>query len=566
MARVNFHLTRGLENLIKETIRMLILVMTILSLVSASVVAPIKLEPIARDSTLNESNSVENTATIEPIRLLPETTTKTTEKLDIINLSNIEIENILDIIVTHPKLVLENTTSELEVKIIPRELDDEIKTKINFNSAKYNLIIEQLIERENLEFNKTLVDNKINDVASEHRIIKNITENVTSIVIKVTPDIKEINNATYELHIPIFRINKTELENKAINEWKFSNITLYENEIDAKLNRTKIKIAKLKDINDLSSVVVIADNKTKQSVKDKLKTIIEPKSKILTANLGNTSATLSLEKLDSNYSAENIYSCDDWSYLKEECNNEWEITNISFIDNSTHIVFNVTHFSAYMAGASTSLWIWDETDTNGWFNTGNTRYSDENIIFYANYTRSNGNKIPTGQANCYIKFNESGTWGTYELMPIYDGATGIREFTRNFTSSGTYNYNITCNGTFTEIELQDDVIVNFAGTKLRQYKDVIYDRNNDVFNITITLENLAPFEEIVYVYDILDLNMNASGFSIMPINNGTYLGTTISGKYYEWNLTMPSGTITQINYTATPISGNAKTKDVHGLG
>jgi len=556
MVRENPKLTERFNKILKETSRIFVLIISIIAIISSSVIAPIKLEPIFISENLTQNKT-------EPIKLIPESTPELISNLSgVENLTKIKIEDIIDLTLSHPKLILEDEISQLNIRVKPENIFEEIKTKIDLNSANYNIIINEIKENKTYE----VMNNRIENISNDYKFIKNISINATKIIIKVIPYIEEINNKTYYNNITIDRIKKNNLKEKAIKEWKL-NLTFIDNKIDAQINNTKIIIENLKDIDKLKTVKIIEDNNTKQiSYENKLKTSIQPKSKILAANLGNTTAQILLEKIDKNSSAENIYTCNDWSYLKEECNENWKITNISFIDNSTHILFNVTHFSAYMAGASASLWVWDETDTNGWFNTGHTRFVNENIIFYANYTRDNGNKIPTGQGNCYIKFNESGIWSEYEIMPTYDGASGIRSYIRNFTDSGTYNYNITCNGTFSEIELQDDVNVNFAGTKLNQYKDIIYDTNNDVFNITITITNKAIFEEIVHVYDILDLNMNATGFNIIPLNNGTYLGTRINGKYFEWNVTIPSLSSLEIRYIATPVNENAKTKNTQGLG
>ncbi|PIZ53571.1 hypothetical protein COY28_03460, partial [Candidatus Woesearchaeota archaeon CG_4_10_14_0_2_um_filter_57_5] len=103
-----------------------------------------------------------------------------------------------------------------------------------------------------------------------------------------------------------------------------------------------------------------------------------------------------------------------------------------------NLTFNVTGFSSYSAAEEANLTIWDDTDT---LDINRNR----NISFYANYTNiTSGAFINASGTYCEIAFNLTGDWSSYEKMNM-STLVALYNYTRQFTQTGVYSYNILCN-------------------------------------------------------------------------------------------------------------------------
>jgi len=129
---------------------------------------------------------------------------------------------------------------------------------------------------------------------------------------------------------------------------------------------------------------------------------------------------------------------------------EPECSNVSYVNGTA--IFNVTHFTSYVTAGNSEMIIWDETDT-GMPYADKIKYKDEDVKFFANYTKkTNGNPI-TG-ATCYINFTDSNNGMTY------NSTTALYEYTRQFSQNGTFNWNVTCSASgFQTLTTNDTVVI-----------------------------------------------------------------------------------------------------------
>ncbi|UZE93949.1 MAG: right-handed parallel beta-helix repeat-containing protein [Candidatus Pacearchaeota archaeon] len=145
---------------------------------------------------------------------------------------------------------------------------------------------------------------------------------------------------------------------------------------------------------------------------------------------------ITLEKVEENVTS--ILYCSKWDIGSFSCDNDWSTKNIGFLDNGTHISFNITSFSAYAGGkimnvtnitniTEVYLEIWDETDYE-------TKYPGDEVGFYANYRDQDGNQILSG---CSIFFDDK-EYSMLFIDPFY-------EYIKVFDSSGEFDYNLVCN-------------------------------------------------------------------------------------------------------------------------
>ncbi len=113
--------------------------------------------------------------------------------------------------------------------------------------------------------------------------------------------------------------------------------------------------------------------------------------------------------------------------------------NVSYNVSAGVAVFNVTRFSSYVTQGNSQLEIWDETDPDFPY-ANQTKYPNEQVKFFANYTKKNNDQPITG-ATCIINFSDSG--GTMS----YNNSISVYEFNRSFVSNGTFDWNVTCSAT-----------------------------------------------------------------------------------------------------------------------
>jgi hypothetical protein len=128
-------------------------------------------------------------------------------------------------------------------------------------------------------------------------------------------------------------------------------------------------------------------------------------------------------------------------------------SNVSYNETTGLAVFNVTHFTNYTTQGNAQLEIWDETDA-GMPYANQQKYSNEQMDFFANYTRKN-NGQPILGANCTINFTDS------DNVMVYNATKQLYEYNRSFATPGIKLYNVTCAaGGFQTITLGDSANIS----------------------------------------------------------------------------------------------------------
>ncbi|MEW6329525.1 MAG: hypothetical protein AB1468_05405 [Candidatus Micrarchaeota archaeon] len=90
----------------------------------------------------------------------------------------------------------------------------------------------------------------------------------------------------------------------------------------------------------------------------------------------------------------------------------------------------------------TNLTLWDETDAGEPY-AGFTRYANDAVVFYANYTNASGDALSA--ASCNISIYNVSAWTPWYAMG-FDAAKGYFKynFTGGFNESGVYGWNVSC--------------------------------------------------------------------------------------------------------------------------
>jgi len=170
--------------------------------------------------------------------------------------------------------------------------------------------------------------------------------------------------------------------------------------------------------------------------------------------------------------------------------------------DNENITFNVTHFTNYSVVENTSLEIWDDNDPEG---GSKNRSTNEQIFFYANYTLTNGTVINSTYGNCTINFSDSYTNMTYNSSSYY------WEYNRTFSSSATYQWNVSCNSTFavSNISLTDSITVSNAPSV--------------TLNFPVNNNNSVNFSnDIVFNCSAADTDGDLNNISFYSDYNGTW--------------------------------------------
>ncbi len=156
------------------------------------------------------------------------------------------------------------------------------------------------------------------------------------------------------------------------------------------------------------------------------------------------------------FTANKVLHCTAWNFSSANCS-AWQANRSSDYNmqqNSTHVWFNVTGFTAYAGGFGydSNLTIWDETDS-GMPYAGYVRYPGQQVRFFSNYTNSTSGAAITG-ASCSINFS-----GSSASMP-YNSSTLLYEYNRSFSTAGTYNWNSSCSAAgFDSLNATDSVLI-----------------------------------------------------------------------------------------------------------
>jgi len=225
-----------------------------------------------------------------------------------------------------------------------------------------------------------------------------------------------------------------------------------------------------------------------------------------------------------------IMHCLDWDFSAVNCSS-WDIKLPNYYnaqENSTHIWFNVSHFYAYAGGLgyNSNLTIWDDTDLT-------TKYVDEQIYFYANYTNAtSGESINNTNVYCNITFNISGTWTPWETM-LFNTTSLLYQYNRSFTEAGTFNWNVSCNGSalgYDPLNATDTVVVSSA----------VPDTTPPTYSLNSTNSTLAgtPVSHNLYWQDNVGLSYAIFSFDNCTGSLQNITGMSLSGSSAWSNFTV----------------------------
>ena len=111
-----------------------------------------------------------------------------------------------------------------------------------------------------------------------------------------------------------------------------------------------------------------------------------------------------------------------------------------FLDFSLNKGEIITGLIGYAGNANGNLTIWDDTD-NGTF------YTNQEIVFYANFTNSTGQPISDSEGNVTINLKGS----LYSMD--FNSTSGLWHYSTSFTNAGTFEYNVTANSSVYALDL-----------------------------------------------------------------------------------------------------------------
>ncbi|MEM3890418.1 MAG: DUF2341 domain-containing protein, partial [Candidatus Micrarchaeia archaeon] len=255
-----------------------------------------------------------------------------------------------------------------------------------------------------------------------------------------------------------------------------------------------------------------------------------------------------------------ICSCENWNFVTASCSGEWVCNSTSgyagFGYNSTHFWFNVTHFTGYAGGAgyNANLTIYDSNDTEG---GGFTIQTNQQAKFYANYSNStSGSPINGTGVYCEITFNVSGEW-TDPVNMTFNTSSLLYEYNRSFIEVGTYNWNVTCNGSALGYDLltANDTIPVVQGG-LTQCGTL--DQPGETYTLTQNVSSSGTCFTIAADNITLDCQgytinhtssgsgVYASGRTSIAIRNCTVIGDTSSDNYGIYLNSVSNSSITNV--------------------
>ena len=108
------------------------------------------------------------------------------------------------------------------------------------------------------------------------------------------------------------------------------------------------------------------------------------------------------------------------------------------------LTFDVAHFTGFAAGGNANLTIWADSGIY---------YENQSVGFHASYINSTDATPLSGE--CNISFSDA--WGTWYEMD-YNGSE--YNYSRNFTTAGLKNYNVSCyNSSYIELEANDSKLI-----------------------------------------------------------------------------------------------------------
>ena len=253
-----------------------------------------------------------------------------------------------------------------------------------------------------------------------------------------------------------------------------------------------------------------------------------------TTGLSYSYANLTIPK---NGNVNKILHCTNWNFTLGNCSS-WQINKTSdyqFSDLTDYITFNVTSFTGYAGGAgyNSNLTIWDETDV-GMPYGDKTKYTYNNVKSFANYTNStSGEQINTTNDYCKISFNVSSDWTAWVNM-TYNSASLLYENVTQFSSAGTYNWNVSCLSlNYDNLNTSDTVVIN-TDSASPTYSNNQTNTTAAGVPCNFTLNWNDNYQLAGYIF-----STNNSGTWI----NGSYVTSFAGTSNTSWNVTTLNTTV-----------------------
>ncbi|MEK6967812.1 MAG: Ig-like domain-containing protein [Nanoarchaeota archaeon] len=141
----------------------------------------------------------------------------------------------------------------------------------------------------------------------------------------------------------------------------------------------------------------------------------------------------------------------------------------------------ISAFVSFNIYGLSSLQIWDETDSKG----GNkTRHAIDKVLFFANYSKSNGSIIMDGDAKCYFRVNVTSGYTDFINM-TFNNTYGV--YITNYTTNanGNFTWQVFCNSTnllFPSRNATDILtITNNPPIKIADYPNQSWNANTVLF-------------------------------------------------------------------------------------
>jgi len=161
-----------------------------------------------------------------------------------------------------------------------------------------------------------------------------------------------------------------------------------------------------------------------------------------------------------------IYVCPNATslgHVNETCPNYYTLTDLTATDGYYNITVTGTGAAE---GANTNLTIWDETETDGSPYSGQTRYQNEQVKLFTNYTNKTSGSILIG-ADCNISFADS-----VNNNMSYNNSLSLYEYNRSFSLSDIYDWNVTCSITnYDTLTATDSVVISSSVTAIPEFSD-----------------------------------------------------------------------------------------------
>ncbi|MFC1755314.1 LamG-like jellyroll fold domain-containing protein, partial [Thermoproteota archaeon] len=191
-----------------------------------------------------------------------------------------------------------------------------------------------------------------------------------------------------------------------------------------------------------------------------------------------------------------------------------------------NLTFNVSHFTNYSAGSNAELTIWDQNDP-GMPYAGIDSETGLSIYFYANYTNATS-QAPITDADCNISFNDS-TTGDF----TYSASKALFQYTRIFSTAGTYSYNITCNrSNYEPLNLTDDIIITEFVNILPVVNSIVLNASSPYDSVVdnLTLYTNITDADLDDTTDIINWYLDGTSLMVlnMPFENRLYENTNVS--------------------------------------